>query len=90
LLQNEKSYLKSQNKDKTAIYRELAPYMNLGTQFLVTIALFIWIGYWLDGKYDSKNYIVYFSISGLIVAGISFANTIRRLEKKNKKKKIEP
>ena len=76
------------NKDKqnrAKIIQELAPYMTLGLDFAITIGLFALLGYWLDGKYDTKPmWMLILSLFGIVVAFYKFFKVVL------KKKKVTP
>ncbi|MFA7325520.1 MAG: AtpZ/AtpI family protein [Candidatus Kapaibacterium sp.] len=76
------------NKDKqnrANIIKELSPYMTLGLDFAITIGLFALLGYWLDGKYDTKPmWMLILSLFGIVVAFYKFFKVVL------KKKKVTP
>lgn len=76
------------NKDKqnrANIIKELSPYMTLGLDFAITIGLFALLGYWLDGKYDTKPmWVLILSLFGIVVAFYKFFKLVL------KKKKVTP
>ena len=47
-----------EEKNKNRIFIEVAPYMNLSWQMLITIGLFILLGWWLDGKFETKPILI--------------------------------
>jgi ATP synthase protein I len=63
--------------------QELAPYSSLGIQLAITIGLFALLGWWLDGKYDTKPvFTLICSLSGIAIGFYSFFKTISDLDKK--------
>ncbi|QLH54510.1 MAG: hypothetical protein CH6_3557 [Candidatus Kapaibacterium sp.] len=73
--------LKKDNKKK--ILYELAPYLNLGWQLVITILLMVVIGYFLDKHFETKPiFTVIFALLGCIVAMYDF---IRNVTKKRGK-----
>jgi F0F1-type ATP synthase assembly protein I len=79
------------NLKKTGKYSEslkdIAPYMGLSWQMIITIGIFALLGWWLDKSFDSKPlWLVIGSIIGVAVAIYSFIRTVRTLDDKNKKK----
>ena len=77
------------NRQSKRIFKELAPYMNLGLQMALTITLCSLLGWWLDSKFDTKPILILvFSFLGVIIGMYSFFKTVFDLEKKKKKKNI--
>ena len=77
------------NKDKqnrAKIIQELAPYMTLGLDFAITIGLFALLGYWLDGKYDTKPmWMLILSLFGIVVAFYKFFKVVLKKKETTKK-----
>lgn len=73
------------NKDKqnrSKIIQELAPYMTLGLDFAITIGLFALLGYWLDGKYNTKPmWMLILSLFGILVAFYKFFKVVLKKKK---------
>ncbi len=68
-------------------YRDIGPYLGLGTQLAATIILMFFAGRWLDGKFNTEPlFIIIFSILGGFAGIYNFIKTVLQL---NKKKKIE-
>ena len=64
-------------------YREVGPYLGLGLQLAATIVIFLLIGKWLDGEFNTSP--VLMAVGGFIgaVAGLySFLKTVISLNKK--------
>ncbi len=64
-------------------YREAGPYLGLGLQLAATIVIFLLIGKWLDGEFNTSP--VLMVVGGFIgaVAGLySFLKTVISLNKK--------
>ncbi len=77
-----------EEKNKNRIFIEVAPYMNLSWQMLITIGLFILLGWWLDGKFETKPILILVgAFLGIALAFYNFFRTISELEKKEKGKK---
>ena len=75
------------SKKFSSSYKEIGPYLGLGTQLAATIVLMFFLGRWLDGKFNSSPWlmIVFSSLGGF--AGIyNFIKTVLQL---NEKKKID-
>lgn len=74
------------NKDSlTKVYKEIGPYLGLGTQLAASIILMLFIGKWLDEYFDTYPYLmIIFSFLG----GFSgIYNVIKSVLDLNKKKK---
>ena len=68
-------------------YREIGPYLGLGTQLAASIVLMFFLGRWLDEKFELTPVLtIIFSILGGF-GGIY--NVINATIKLNKKKKVE-
>ena len=68
-------------------YREIGPYLGLGTQLAASIVLMFFLGRWLDEKFELTPVLtIIFSIIGGF-GGIY--NVIHATIKLNKKKKVE-
>jgi F0F1-type ATP synthase assembly protein I len=71
---------------RNRILKEMGPYLNLGMQLVVTIALMALLGWWLDSKFDTKPWLmVILSFLGAIAGMITFIKTA--LSSSNNKKK---
>ena len=68
-------------------YREIGPYLGLGTQLAATIILLFFFGRWLDNIFDiSPALTITFSFLGGFAGIYNFIKTVLRL---NEKKKVE-
>lgn len=68
-------------------YREIGPYLGLGTQLAATIILMFFLGRWLDGKLNTSPLLmIVFSILGGYAGIYNFIKTVLQL---NEKKKID-
>jgi F0F1-type ATP synthase assembly protein I len=68
-------------------FRDVGPYLGLGLQLAVTIVVMVFIGDWLDSKFNQKY--IFTLICGFLGIGIGMYNlikTVNELEKKNKRK----
>ncbi len=72
--------MKFDNKDDsglTKVYKEIGPYIGLGLQLAVTVGVMIFIGIWLDGKFDTSPVLtVIFAFLGITVGMYSFIKTV--------------
>jgi len=41
-------------KQGSNFYRDIAPYVGLGLQLAVTVTVMVFLGVWLDGKFDTN------------------------------------
>lgn len=77
-----------QNNDKegiTKIYKEIGPYLGLGTQLAATIGLLGYVGYFLDEKIGTYPlFLIIFLILGSAVGIYNFIKTTINLSKKKK------
>lgn len=39
-------------KNVSRVYREVGPYIGLGLQLAITVTVMVFVGIWLDGKFD--------------------------------------
>jgi ATP synthase protein I len=68
-------------------YKEIGPYLGLGTQLAATIVLMFFVGRWLDGKFNISPILsIVFSFLGGFAAIYNFIKTVLKL---NEKKKLE-
>ncbi|MEN8192391.1 MAG: AtpZ/AtpI family protein [Bacteroidota bacterium] len=82
--QNQKKKL---NHNLTKTYRDIGPYLGLGTQLAATIVLMFFVGRWLDGYFESEPWLtIIFSFLGGFAGIYNFIKTVLDL---NKKQKIE-
>ena len=72
----------STNNSNNKIYREVAPYLNLGLQLAVTICVCIFLGIWLDKKFDlSPLFTLFFTFLGFAAGFYNFFKTINNNNK---------
>ena len=82
--QNQKK-LKS-DLDKT--YRDIGPYLGLGTQLAATIVLMFFLGRWLDEYLETEPWLtISFSFIGGFAGIYNFIKTVLNLNKKQKSEK---
>jgi len=74
--------------DITSTYREVGPYLGLGTQLAATIILLFFLGRWLDGEFDiSPVLTISFSFLGGFAGIYNFIKAVLNLNKRNKVEK---
>lgn len=67
------------------IYREISPYLGLGTQLAVTVVLMVFIGKWLDEYFETYPILlIIFALFGSFVGVYNFIKTVLDINKKNK------
>lgn len=81
--------MENDNKHKKILntYREIGPYLGLGTQLAAAIVLMLFLGRWLDGKFDTSPILtIIFAFFGGFAGIYNFIKTVLELNEKNKKK----
>ena len=74
-------------KKDTKIWEELGPYLNLGWQLVITIVLMVFLGKWLDDKFDtSPTFIVILSVFGVLAGMYNFLKVAMKSNKKKPEK----
>lgn len=70
---------KSLNSD---LFKDYAPYLGLGVQLAATIVLMVFVGIWLDGKFNTSPYLtLVFSFLGIFTGMYHFIKSVTRLDK---------
>lgn len=68
-------------------YKEIGPYLGLGTQLAATVVIMFFLGKWLDSKFETLPlFVILFSMLGSFAAIYNFIKSVLQL---NQKKKIE-
>ncbi|NWF87987.1 MAG: AtpZ/AtpI family protein [Ignavibacteriaceae bacterium] len=63
-------------------FKDYAPYLGLGVQLAASIVILLFIGIWLDGKFDSSPYLtLVFSFLGIFTGMYHFIKSVTRLDK---------
>jgi F0F1-type ATP synthase assembly protein I len=63
-------------------YRELAPYLGLGLQLAATVIIMVFLGIWLDKKFNSGPYLtVICSALGVFAALYNFIKSVLKSNK---------
>jgi len=80
--------MKQKTKSESDIgstYREVGPYLGLGTQLAVTIVLMFFLGRWLDGELDTEPVLtICFSFLGGFAGIYNFIRAVLNLNERNK------
>ncbi|HQF43428.1 MAG TPA: AtpZ/AtpI family protein [Ignavibacteriaceae bacterium] len=70
--------------------REAGPYLGLGLQLAVTIVAMVFLGSWLDKKFDSRYlFTLLGGIFGISIGIYNLIKTVNDLEKRRKNVKKE-
>ncbi|MFA3782940.1 AtpZ/AtpI family protein [Melioribacteraceae bacterium 4301-Me] len=70
------------------VYKQLGPYLGLGTQLAATIILMFFLGRWLDEKFNTSPILmIVFSFLGGFAGIYNFVKTVLKLNEKNKLEK---
>jgi ATP synthase protein I len=83
---NYQSYHQYEKKmSKINVMQELAPYASLGLQLVITIIIFAYAGWWIDGKFDTRPwFLIILTFLGAIAGMVTFIRTVTRKNIKNK------
>jgi ATP synthase protein I len=58
-------------------YREIGPYLGLGMQLAITVAVMVFLGIWLDGKFSTTPILtVIFAFLGVIAGMYNFIKSV--------------
>ncbi|MDR0927634.1 MAG: AtpZ/AtpI family protein [Ignavibacteria bacterium] len=75
------------NQDKQeqrTIYNSVSPYINLGMQMALTIVVFVLLGWWLDGKFETSPVLtLVLSGVGMFGAFYKFIRSVISIDDKN-------
>lgn len=73
------------NRDERSTYRQIGPYLGLGTQLAATIVIMVFLGKWIDDSYDtSPLWLLICSFFGAFAGMYNFINAVIKEEKKQK------
>lgn len=76
-------------KDLSQTYREIGPYLGLGTQLAATIVLMFFLGKWLDDEFNLFPILtIVLSFLGGFAGIYNFIRTVLQINEKRKKKDI--
>jgi F0F1-type ATP synthase assembly protein I len=65
------------------IMKQMAPYMGLGSQLTAAVAVMGFLGWWLDGKFETKPVLfIVFLVLGVFVGMYQFISTVSKLNNK--------
>ncbi|MFC2094120.1 AtpZ/AtpI family protein [Bacteroidota bacterium] len=64
------------------IYREVGPYLGLGMQLAITVTAMVFIGIWLDEKFElSPVLTIVFSMLGIFAGMYNFIKSVIKSDK---------
>lgn len=79
---------KKKRPDLTKTYRDIGPYLGLGTQLAATIVVMFFLGRWLDGLLESQPWLtISFAFLGGFAGIYNFIKTVLALNEKQKSEK---
>ncbi len=74
--------------DLTKTYRDIGPYLGLGTQLAATMVLMVFLGMWLDKKFDLTPILtICFAFFGGFAGIYNFIRAVLNLNEKKKNEK---
>ncbi|HET54306.1 MAG TPA: AtpZ/AtpI family protein [Ignavibacteria bacterium] len=77
--------IKNKQKKFLETYRDVGPYLGLGTQLAATIILMFFLGRWLDQKFETDPILtIIFSFFGGFAGVYNFIRTVLNMNKKKK------
>ncbi len=79
--------LNNKENDLTNTYKEIGPYLGLGTQLAATIVLMFFLGKWLDDEFEL--YPILTIVFSFVGGSAGIYNVIKSTLNLNKKNKIE-
>lgn len=72
----------NKNPFNSNLFKDYAPYLGLGIQLAATIVVMVFIGIWLDGRFNSSPYLtLVFSFLGIFTGIYHFIKSVTRLDK---------
>lgn len=70
-------------KNVNKAYKEIGPYIGLGMQLAITVTVMVFVGVWLDDKFETTPILtVIFSLFGVFAGMYNFIKTVIRAGKK--------
>ncbi|HPI38386.1 MAG TPA: AtpZ/AtpI family protein [Ignavibacteriaceae bacterium] len=73
-----------EESDLVKTYRDVAPYLGLGFQLAATIVIMVFIGDWLDKKYETTPvYTIIFAVFGVFAGLYNLIKTVLKTGKKS-------
>jgi F0F1-type ATP synthase assembly protein I len=73
---------KDKNQFNSNLFKDYAPYLGLGIQLAATIIIMVFVGIWLDGKFNTSPYLtLVFSFLGIFTGMYHFIKSVTGLGK---------
>jgi ATP synthase protein I len=73
---------KDKNPLNSNLLKDYAPYLGSGVQLAATIVIMVFVGIWLDGKFNTSPYLtLLFSLLGIFTGMYHFIKSVTRLDK---------
>ena len=74
---------KDENEDgRSSFVVNYGPYIGLGLQLALTVIVMVFLGIWLDGKFDTSPWLtITFSFLGIAAALYNFIKTVLKSDK---------
>ena len=73
---------KDKNPFNSNLFKDYTPYLGLGIQLAATTVVMVFIGIWLDGKFNTSPYLtLLFSFLGIFTGMYHFIKSVTRLDK---------
>jgi len=80
------AFKKTNRKSFSESISQVGPYLGLGTQLAATVVLMVFVGVFLDNKFETKPiFILVCSLFGAFAGMYNFIKNINELDKKNKR-----
>lgn len=73
---------KDKNPFNSNLYRDYAPFLGLGLQLAATIVIMVFLGIWLDEKFNASPYLtLIFSAFGIFTGMYHFIKSVSKFDK---------
>ncbi len=83
---SDNSEKKKENTDQKPVYAEIGQYLGLGFQLAASVVLMVFLGNWLDEKYNKKPlFLIIGACLGTFAGLYNLIKTVLEIEKKTKK-----
>jgi ATP synthase protein I len=64
-------------KGASSFYKEIGPYLGLGLQLAVTVTIMVFVGVWLDGKFNTNPILtIIFAFLGVFAGLYTFIKSV--------------
>ena len=64
-------------KGASNFYKEIGPYIGLGLQLAVTVTVMVFLGIWLDGRFETKPILtIVFAFLGVFAGMYTFIKSV--------------